>query len=70
LDAGGAGAGAAGGGGGGGRRAVRRLTFLLIIVPYCSAVFRGSSSAVRSWSSRVASERTWRSWSCELGLWS
>jgi hypothetical protein len=51
---------------GGGRRAVRRLTFLLIIVPYCSAVLRGSSSAVRSWSSRVASERTWRSWFCQF----
>ena len=52
---------------GGGRRAVRRLTFLLIIAPYCSAVLRGSSSAVRSWSSRVASERTWRSWICQFG---
>jgi len=52
---------------GGGRRAVRRLTFLLIIVPYCSAVLRRSSSAVRSWSSRVASERTWRSWFCQFG---
>lgn len=67
LDADGAGVATAAGGG---RRAARRLTFLLIIVPYCSAVFRGSSSAVRSWSSRVASERTWRSWFCELGLWS
>jgi hypothetical protein len=56
LEARGAGAGAAAVGGG--RRAVRRLTFLLIIVPYFEAVSRGSSSAVRSLSSRVASERT------------
>jgi hypothetical protein len=55
------GAAAAATGAGGGRRAERRLTFLLIIVPYLEAVSRGSSSAVRSWSSRVASERTWRS---------
>ena len=54
FDVDGAGAAAAGGG----RRAARRLTFLLVIVPYCTAVLRGSSSAVRSWSSRVASEST------------
>lgn len=48
-------------GGGGGRRAVRRLTFLLIIVPYLGASSMGSSFVVRSWSSLVMSERTWRS---------
>jgi len=63
LEAWGTGAGAATAGGG--RRVVRRLTFLLIIVPYFVAVSRGSSSAVRSLSSRVASESTWRSWFCQ-----
>ena len=68
LEAWRAGAGAAAAAAGGGRRLVRRLTFLLIIVPYFEAVWRGSSSAVRSLSSRVASERTWRSWFCQLEI--
>jgi len=58
VDAAGTGAAAAVGG----WRAARRLTFLLLIMPYFEAASRGSSFAVRSWSSRVASERTWRSW--------
>lgn len=64
LDVDGTGAAAAGGGG---RRAVRRLTFLLIIVPYLGANSRGSSFAVRSCSSRVTSDRVCRSWLCEFG---
>jgi hypothetical protein len=42
----------------GGRRPVRRLTFLLIIVPYVEAYSRGSSVEVSSWICRVTSERT------------
>jgi hypothetical protein len=53
----------------GGCRAARRLTLLLVIVPYIEAVSRASSFAVRSWSSRVASERTLRSWFCQFGPW-
>jgi hypothetical protein len=53
--------------GGGGRRAVRRLTFLLTMVPYFGANSKGSSFAVRTCSSRVTSERTCRSCFFELG---
>jgi hypothetical protein len=60
LDADAAGTGAAAAVGS--RRTARRLTFLLLMMPYFEAISRGSSFAVRSWSSRVASERTWRSW--------
>lgn len=47
-------------GAGGGRRAARRLVFGFVMEPYCVAVSRGSSEVVRSWISRVTSERIWR----------
>jgi len=49
---------AAAAGGGTGRLPVRRLTFLLIIVPYLGANSRGSSAAQSSWICRVTSDST------------
>lgn len=57
-----AGAGAEGAGAGCGLRASRRLTFLLMIVPYVAATSSGSSFAHSSCTCRVMSDRTWRSW--------
>jgi len=45
-------------GAGTGRLPVRRLTFLLIIVPYLGANSRGSSAAQSSWICRVTSDST------------
>lgn len=47
--------------GGGGRRSVRRLTFLLIIVPYVDAIPMGSSALTSSCVSRKMSESICRS---------
>jgi hypothetical protein len=49
---------AAAAGAGTGRLPVRRLTFLLIIVPYLGANSRGSSVAQSSWICRVTSDIT------------
>lgn len=46
---------------GGGRRFVRRLTFLLVVVPYIEVDSRGSSDLTRPWTSRVMSDNTCRS---------
>jgi len=53
-----AGIAAAAAGAGTGRLPVRRLTFLLIIVPYLGANSRGSSAAQSSWICRVKSDST------------
>lgn len=52
--------------GGGGRRPVRRLTFLLVIVPYLAANSRGSSDLQSSWISRETSDNICRS--CEASV--